>query len=249
MSQAVLDLDLGNTRIKWRYTAADGVVAEGAFAHAECRMNEFPADSPGRIRVATVVQGECLEALLAVCRERWVEPEIARVTAHCAGVSQGYTDQINLGVDRWLAMLAAHHSTRLSTSEGCVVVSCGTAVTVDLVASAGEHQGGYIVPGLTMMRSALFAGTSGVRLEKIEIPDTLAPGRGTVPAVNRGLMLMIKGLVENAVSALQARGDVQILVTGGDGELILPFLNPPFASTKASYHPNLVLDGLALALP
>lgn len=249
MGQHILDFDVGNTRVKWRYSSAGIVLEEGALAHADYRPGVPPVavERLDRIRVASVVQGGLFEGLLDTCRKHWeIEPEVARVAEHCAGLSQGYTDKSRLGVDRWLALLAAYNSRR----EACVLVSCGTAVTVDLVTRRGEHLGGYIVPGLEMMRNALFSGTSAVKLDKIERPDSLAPARDTIPAVNRGLVLMLKGLVENAQTELRTRGEFpEIIVTGGDGDLVLPFLIGSASSTKAISRPNLVLDGLALALP
>lgn len=245
--KAILDFDIGNTRLKWRYTARDGTISAGAVAHAECRLDRLPGQAPLRIRVASVVGSEWLEGLLASCRQQWgAEPEIAQVVENCGGVRQGYADKSRLGVDRWLAMLAAHGA----TDRSCVVVSCGTAITVDLLTATGEHRGGYIVPGLELMRSALFAATNAVKLDRIEPPDNLAPGRDTVPAVNHGLVLMVKGLVDNAVAELRNHGVAPtIVLTGGDGEVLLPFLMKPFSSTNAIYNPTLVLDGLALALP
>lgn len=249
MSEHVLDIDVGNTRLKWRYSSAGKIIAEGAIAHAHCRLDELPVptDLLDRVRIASVVQGELLHGLLEVCRKQWqIEPEIAEVVQYCAGVTQGYSDPSRLGVDRWLALLAAYSSTR----GACVVVSCGTAVTVDLVTDRGVHLGGYIVPGLELMRAALFSGTSAVQLEKIDQPGSLAPGKDTASAVSRGLVLMVKGLVESAELDLRNQGRApKIIITGGDSELILPFLIEPILSTKAVSRPNLVLDGLVLALP
>lgn len=249
MSLRVLDFDLGNTRIKWRYSSAGRAIDEGALAHEGLGPHALPVGTASldRIRIASVVQGERLEALVGLCRTHWqIEPEIARVLDHCAGVRQGYTDKTRLGVDRWLALLAAYNA----AGEACVLVSCGTAITVDLVTRDGEHLGGYIAPGLELMRRALFSGTGAVKLDRIEPPDSLAPARDTLPAVSRGLILMVKGLVDNAVAELRSRGELpEIILTGGDGELMIPFLIVADSSTKARYRPNLVLDGLSLALP
>lgn len=244
MSESILDLDLGNTRLKWRYSAPGQVVEQGGLPYGE--GGELPpVPSPARIRVASVVGSERLDKVLQACRGRWqVNAEVARVQENCAGVRQGYEDKSRLGVDRWLALLAAHRA----VAGHCLVVSCGTAVTVDLLTAAGEHLGGYIVPGFEMMRGALFAGTNAVKLDKINPPEDLAPGRDTLPAVTHGLVLMVSSLVESAASRLKGgTGGVTVMVTGGDGEVLAPFLGG--ASTNVLYRPNLVLDGLALALP
>src|SRR5690606_38670368 len=158
---------------------------------------------------------------------------------------QGYREASRLGVDRWLTLLAAWHH----QPGAAVVVSCGTALTVDLLAGDGEHLGGYIVPGLDTMRSALFAGTSAVKLERLQVPDSLAPGRDTVAAVSRGLIRMAVGLISDAWAELAARGSSpRLWISGGDAELLLGFLDLPPGSAAITHRPNLVLDGLPSAL-
>lgn len=245
MAQQILDLDLGNSRLKWRWSDGQSQL-EGALANGDLEAELFLAGRPvQRVRVAAVAGDHLLEAVLGVCRQRWhLEPEIAVVQEQCAGVRQGYRDPARLGVDRWLGILAAYNRVK----GACVVVSCGTALTVDLVTAAGEHRGGYIVPGLEMMRTALFSGTHAVKLPRLDMGGSLTPGRDTQEAVSRGLLLMAKGLVSCALDSAGAlTEDSALILTGGDGERLLPlFLS---ASTKAQYLPNLVLDGLALALP
>lgn len=243
----ILDLDLGNSRLKWRYT--DGSHREeGAVANSDLRLGHLlPGVAVERIRLASVAREEVLNTITSMCRQRWqVEPEIARVQEICAGVRQGYLDRTRLGVDRWLNILAAY--ARLK--QPCVVVSCGTAVTVDLVTAGGEHLGGYIVPGLEMMRRALFSGTFAVKLDELSSTENLAPGRDTQQAVSRGLLLMMRGVVNDALASLSEHDDCEsaVILTGGDGERLLPLV-ARLGSTNARYLPNLVLDGLAVALP
>lgn len=255
MLRRTLDLDLGNSRLKWRYT--DGSAREeGALTNSELdRGPLLPEFAVERIRLASVASQEVVDPVLALCRQRWrVEPEVAVVQETCAGVRQGYRDRTRLGVDRWLNVVAAYSQMR----SPCVVVSCGTAMTVDLVTAAGEHLGGYIVPGLEMMRRALFSGTHAVKLDELGVAENLAPGRDTQQAVSRGLLLMTRGVINDAVASLSAHdrgGDVPrgvntplVIFTGGDGERLLPLVAAR-GSTNVRYLPNLVLDGLAVALP
>ena len=46
-----------------------------------------------------------------------------------AGVRNGYLDYQRLGLDRWLALVAAHHLAK----KACLVIDLGTAVTSDPV--------------------------------------------------------------------------------------------------------------------
>ena len=251
-----LDLDLGNTRIKWRLSACQSTLKsdqqsacvtgvafydEGILT-AVANVTNQSGVKIGRVRIACVAGPERLEKVIAQCRHLCRrEPELARVIRECAGVRAGYRDLSHLGVDRWLGLLAAYQHYQ----SGCVVVGCGTAVTVDLVDAMGQHLGGYIVPGFELMRGALYSNTNAVRIEQLQAPDDLSPGDDTAPAVNKGLLLMIKALVDNACARLQQdQTAVATVLTGGDAPLLQAFFNG-----QCDYNEHLVLDGLAVALP
>lgn len=78
-----------------------------------------------------------------------------------AGVRNGYADYQRLGMDRWLAIIGAYQLAR----GACLVLDLGTAITADYVNAAGEHLGGYICPGLPLMRGLLRTHTQRIRYE------------------------------------------------------------------------------------
>jgi type III pantothenate kinase len=90
-----------------------------------------------------------------------IAPQFARSTFTAANVSSAYDVPERLGVDRWLAMLAAYNS----LSEAVVVIDLGSAMTADGISKAGHHVGGYIAPGLRMMAQSLLARTDLVRFD------------------------------------------------------------------------------------
>ena len=239
----ILELDIGNSRIKWRQLAADGqVMARGDRAHRDLPggpvpwSDLLPVRDIRRLRVANVAGTE-----IAADLGRWaratlgIAPEYARAAAQAAGVTSGYLEPERLGVDRWLALLAAWHE----LGRACVVADAGTAVTVDVLDAAGRHGGGYIVPGLRLMLDALLSGTRGVRPSPGTVA-TLAAGQCTSDAVLRGCTAMTVALIERSRGA----ADWPVLLTGGDAGLLAPWLAAPIL-----LRPELVLDGLCLALP
>ena len=130
--------------------------------------------------------------------------------------------------------------------KACVIVDCGSALTVDLVNDQGRHLGGYIAPGLNIMRRALLANTEGIGISEISATLLLAPGRDTESAVSAAQGAMYCGLLEQA--SLQLYKDAGgfspiIIMTGGDVGQLIPYF------PDAIVQPELVLDGLVLALP
>ena len=117
---AVLDIDMGNTRTKWRCGDATGALPAPELPR--------PAAAPERVRVATVL-GNRPAIAGAVKRRFGVEAEFAATSASLAGVRCGYDEPGQLGVDRWLAAVAAWQRVR----DAVAVVSVGTAATVDAV--------------------------------------------------------------------------------------------------------------------
>ena len=233
----ILDLDIGNSRVKWRTLEGRRPVARGQCPRTAPEWpNLLPQTDIERLRVANVGGAEVAAVLAAWARGRLgLEPEFAGAERARAGVTNGYAEPERLGVDRWLALLAAW-----SELDGAgLVVSAGTALTLDLLDDAGRHRGGYIVPGLGLMLQSLLSGTSGVRLEPGPAA-TLAPGHGTAEAVLQGCTAMAVALIERARDS----APLPVLLAGGDAELLAPWITAPVLR-----RPELVLDGLGIALP
>jgi len=226
-----LDIDMGNTRTKWRCAGEVGALPSPTLPAL--------ATGPARVRVATVLRNETALAEKVYTRFG-VRPEFARVQRRLDALVCGYREPARLGVDRWLAILAAWHSVR----SALVVVCAGTACTVDVVAADGRHQGGYIAPGLGLMREALRQRTAGVRPRAGSQLDTIAPGVDTRSAVCSGTKAMLVGYVEFAIAEFRRRFAATVFVTGGDAQPLLDGLSGP-----VRHVPTLVLDGLAIALP
>ena len=83
-------------------------------------------------------------------------------------------------------------------------------------------------------------------MSPFEVSRSEEPGTNTEDAVRRGVVLMLSDFVNGSIrrfhetSATQAR----IYVCGGDADIVAPFIDVP-----VEIRPELVLDGLALALP
>ena len=239
----ILELDVGNTAIKWRRLNGAVILDSGRITNELEGLKELVGAGVCLVRVASVAFAEREAELKALLVGAKVKYEFAVSQAECAGVRNGYDDVSRMGVDRWLAMLAAYNSCR----DACVIIDAGTALTIDAVGKDGQHHGGYILPGAGLALRALEQSTGRVRFGIAESADT-GLGKNTDACVHNGKWLGLVGAVKLALyeAEKQIGRHYKVLVTGGDGMNVKQLAGEYAESWH--YSRDLVLDGLALAL-
>ena len=236
----ILEIDAGNTRLKWRCRSASTTAARVADSVSAISA-ELEGPRIERVHIASVRAPQFLEQLAAESEQAFAaEVTVARVSSQCSGLRINYADPSRLGVDRWLAMLAA----RALTPSACLVVDCGTALTLDRVSAEGEHEGGFILPGLALMRRSLEENTR-IRLDSGYVPDSIELGNSTDAAVYHGTLAAAVALIQAQWSELnQASTPARLVLTGGGAGELSRQLQAQAAETV----PDLVLDGLQYAI-
>ena len=245
---SILLIDIGNTRLKWALLAPHGELGEQfAIAHGNWHSDTWRQtfDSmesrPSRILVSNVAGSRAEQALRAAASERWqLDIELQTSVRAAAGVRNGYAEPQQLGVDRWLGVIAAHRSEQRTAC----VASIGTAMTIDAVTGEGQHLGGLIVPGPRLMIDSLLRGTSDIaaRAQEREIAaDGFADH--TFAAIVQGSRLACAALIERSVRTLAAHEQQQpsLILTGGAADEVRSHIDLPCRVV-----PDLVLRGLAV---
>lgn len=237
-----LEIDAGNTFIKWRLREGGNTLAAGRWPTADFRPECLQDCSlrPDAVWLGSVAGGRVDGVLAAAVDECWgIGLQQVYTTQFCAGVSNSYAVPERMGVDRWLAMLAGWQH----VAGPCCIVDCGSAITVDLLDAEGRHGGGYILPGLRLMQTSLLGNTAQVRVEHDLTSAAVLPGRNTEEGVAHGASLLLLALAAQIRQGLPGEaGPVRTLVTGGDALRLLAYL------PDAEHCPDLVLDGLMQAL-
>lgn len=234
MSDRLL-IDAGNTRVKWALLSGQSTwLAQGAAAYAA--LGELPrAAAPDtQVFVASVASAEQETRLLDALRCTRETVHWLKSTPAAGGVVNGYDAPAQLGVDRWLGLVAA----RQRTAGAALVVSAGTALVVDALDAGGRFLGGTIQPGLALMRRALEQGLAhlpATRGRLVEFP------RNTADAVESGTVRALCASIEQGHARLctHAAGPVSCLLTGGDAPALMPLLSLP-----CQHVPALVLEGM-----
>jgi type III pantothenate kinase len=231
--------DLGNSRLKCAPLQGDGAIGavvvidhDGA-AFAPGWEQRLPERIDAAFACSVAAPGLAL-ALLDALTRRCGRISIARTQPALAGVRIAYAQPHRLGVDRFLALLAAH----ARAPQAWLVVGVGTALTIDLLAGDGCHHGGRIAPSPTSMREALHA-----RAPQLPVTGGMYGefAADTIDALASGCEGAALGVIDRSVAAATAllAEPPRLLLHGGGARALLPQL------PHAGHAPALVLEGLA----
>lgn len=250
----ILLLDIGNTRVK------GGELREGELLISSKTLSvenlQLGLDKlfdgievPTKVLISNVAGNKAKKEIEGWVKKSWdLTPKFIVAESEACGVRNAYPKPEQLGVDRWLAMLGAYNKGAGLKGDFTVcdsplcIVDCGSAVTFDVVAVDGEHLGGLIIPGLSMMREVLS--------EKIQIQtdnqrkSKISPLAGnTQDAISDGTMYTLVAAIDRITGDIEKElgASVTRVITGGDAEKLLPLLSGEYI-----FKLNLVLEGLAL---
>lgn len=238
----ILLVDVGNSRIKWMLWERGRALARGGLFHRGLDREELgrrlwgSLERPARVIVANVAGAEMAAALSAWAAEAWsVRAQFVVSEAEGFGIRNAYAAPERLGVDRWAAMIGA----RTLTSQACCIVDCGTAITIDALSATGVHLGGAIVPGIRLMREALYRDTRQIPAD--EVGQVTLFGRSTHDCVWGGTAYAVTAAIDRISERMEEAmgGSVCRLLTGGDVELLRPVLK-----NRYRWEPDLIFIGL-----
>ena len=242
-------IDAGNTRIKWALSdpLRNNIVKRGVF---ESSFDGVESDAVDSVWVSSVASESVLQELNAHVSTKFsLESNVVKVTPELAGMINRYEDLPRLGVDRWVAALGARS---IYPQGSLIVVDAGTAVTIDLISSVNEFEGGVILPGFVSMHDALLGRTAGVKSERHIVNSVL--GRNTQDCVNAGVQYGLIGAIDRVVSEMislsgerthnsnkGALDNCRVLLMGGDADVILAA-----TSLEVKLQSDMIFNGLML---
>ena len=235
----LIAIDAGNTRIKWVLHDGQAWQKQGyvethapdltqTLSQALQAMPERPRVVACNVAGSTVA--DAVETALA--RAGFPAPRWLVSSPERCGVRNHYQEPARLGADRWAALLGA----RGLVESDCLVVSAGTATTIDRLSAAGDFLGGAILPGFDLMRRALAGNTAQLPLVSGTIDLTPT---NTADAIASGCLFAQVGAIERLYSAIAGRPGACCLLTGGGAYLLAEHLGVPFQRVE-----HLIPEGL-----
>jgi len=215
----ILLIDIGNTSIKWRFNDNNN--------HA--LISDFDVEllpKADKIFVSCVGDESILDSLNNVV--------FVRSQATFDAFQSAYKDSKSLGIDRFLAIIAAQEK---YPKQDLLVIDAGSALTFDVVLADGTHKGGLIMPGLKTLQTSFnkFSDMSGnTKLVQLANNTQDAWLSGTIQMFISSINSQIDQFVESF-------SDLRIILTGGDAKFASLYIKHPLNLEK-----DLVLDGLSI---
>lgn len=250
----MLLVDAGNTFIKWarpvphqtfRLESVNwqnfGAVRHHEMAALKQAWHRLHEETPIRHVLISNVAGQQLENTLSGLLET-LNPlpesvEWFRSARSLGGITNTYQDYRKLGCDRFASMIGAH---ALLPGKALVVVTAGTATTIDTLSPDGTFLGGMILPGLKLMADSLAHNTALLPETNQTLRHLPQFADNTSGAILSGCINAQAGAIERAVTAHRKHfSDVHCLLSGGAAPYIAPNLSIPCRIID-----NLVLIGL-----
>jgi type III pantothenate kinase len=217
-----LFVDIGHSAIKWRLTDSTVVTQS---------IEDFSLDSLPKNSTVWLSHVAHLD-IVEVIKHQFPSLVIIRTPAEYKTLSVAYPIPSELGVDRFLAMLGAqkHHP-----NINLLIIDIGSALTIDVVAETGKHQGGLIMPGLSALRSSF---------EKFATNSSL---KGFIGLQNATKAAWLGGTESMLIASIKTQIDdfldrytnSKVILTGGGAKDVASMLN-----IDVEVFENLVLDGI-----
>jgi len=222
MSQSNLFVDIGHSAVKWRTLDSE------VFSQSVDKFSEKSLPDTQSIWLSAVAHPEIVKAI----EMEFTDVEVVTSLSHFGSLTIAYKEPLDLGSDRFLAMLGAlkHFPHR-----NLLIIDVGSALTIDVVNDSGEHQGGLIMPGLEAIRGsfAKFATNSqNLNLSSLQT--------STEEAWLSGTQAMFISTIKEQINAFESeQQDGIVILTGGGVSNLISEL-----PETVNYFNNLVLDGL-----
>ena len=225
-------IDVGNSRTKYVH-----LIDKQLSAVIQLNNDDFTAhyfmhhfSKAQRIIIANVGREVITEHLASWCELQGIGFTQVQSEQQKNTLISAYQVPTTLGIDRWLALLGTIH---LHPQKTILIIDAGTATTIDLLASNGQHQGGWILAGVKVLFDSLLNHSTLVNAKKRTVPN-LTFGNNTTDNVNNACWAATLGLVEQAIKQAQQIDNIEhIIFTGGDGQALTKLLLADNKRSKA----------------
>jgi type III pantothenate kinase len=252
---SALLIDIGNSRLKWATASSNGDLHADFIEQGVCmndspnQLAEFDQLSKNQI-IEKIICSSVISEERTLVLEKHLKVLMPQApwfqingTSAIKDLGSQYDQPQQLGADRRAMALGAH---QMFPGKNILVISAGTATTIDLI-TASQQMGGWIFPGMELMAKVLNLNTA--QLPKIATEQersSLVIGTNTNDGIYQGILASHLG----AISIAQEYAKNQkikldmMIVTGGNAKIIGALLKNFSSSVLIHHEEQMVLKGL-----
>jgi len=217
----VLLIDSGNSAIKCRVVEQGSTVDQYFPIYLNSELLEFKnylqSISTDRIYLASVSSKQIKQQLSSLIRETGIPFHEVSPLAELDGLINGYENFEQLGVDRWLTLIAAYDLTRTDV----IIIDAGTAIKIELLSRQKGFLGGAILPGFNTTPERFKALFSSIDFNHPDINNSTRPGLSTVACINNQFPVTIGSINKILLDWLNFLDKpVSVLLCGKDATLL-----------------------------
>ncbi len=223
-------MDAGNSRLKWATVKS---IKEGGLSDIaaetyhdkdkETVINEILSrEHPSGLLLVHVLGAVFESSVREHCLKLAIELELASTSANSCGITNAYEIPEDLGADRFVGLIAAHHT---FPADPVIVIDAGTAVTIDAIDNKGQHLGGLIIPGLQLWSDTLIKNT---QLQHIPVEQGLDVfATSTRKGIDNGSLIGLAGAILHVCQSMEQKlkQPVRRILCGGDSRKLSDYFN------------------------
>jgi len=218
-------VDIGNSRTKFCVVSESNRNSVQSIPNEQLSNNYLSEyfDKVDQLIVASVSRNQLTDEIEVWCNKHHIS-YLKVESAKCRNnVVSAYHEPSQLGVDRWLTLIAANS---LYPNKNILIIDAGTATTIDVLSANGEHQGGWILAGIDMLFSCVVNNTSQVKANAANT-GCLSFGLSSSENVNNATWAATVGAINLAITQSEKQNlEIdEILLTGGNGHVLASLLS------------------------
>ena len=235
--------DIGNTQIKIAIERKNGISRVKAFQSDDFTcikkyLKSLDYDNKPYLFYSSVLGANYDKKLIKTLKSFFEKITTFKSTRSLLSTTNSYKKASSLGSDRWAQIVAAKNIFK----KDCIIVSCGSAISIDCVTKNGTHKGGMLMSGAENYINCF---SDIHNLKNISLTQTKKNNllqTDTAEQINVGYRTMISASVHKVYEEFKknTKSKPAVIVSGGYARQIASYIE-----VNTSVEPFFVLKSLA----
>ena len=219
--------DIGNSQIKIAIERKNGISRVKAFRSDDFKnirkyLKALNCDNKPYLFYSSVLGTNYDKKLTKVLKSFFEKITAFKSTRSLLSTTNSYKKASSLGSDRWAQIVAAKNIFK----KDCVIVSCGSAVSIDCVTKNGTHKGGVLMSGAERYINCFsdIHNLKNIRLTQTKKNNLLQTD--TVGQINMGYRTMISASIHKIYEEFKknTKSKPTVIVSGSYARQIASYI-------------------------